>query len=159
MRLRVNGREVQVEAPEDARLLAVLRDRLHLTGAKEGCNRGECGTCTVLIDGVPAYACLTLAAGCDGEITTIEGIPESGVARALQVAFAERDAAQCGFCTAGQILAAASLLEREPDATDDRIRVWMAGNLCRCGTYPKILDAIHAAARTASADRPAELTP
>lgn len=146
IRLRVNGRDVEVEAPDDARLLAVLRDRLHLTGAKEGCNRGECGTCTVLLDGAPIYACLTLAAGCIGEITTIEGLTPAGSLHPVQRAFVEHDAAQCGFCTPGQVLAAAALLERDPDPSDVRIREWMAGNLCRCGTYPRIVEAIHAAA-------------
>ncbi len=147
MHLTVNGVRHGVNAPPHETLLSVLRDRLALTGAKSVCERGECGACTVLLDGAPAYACLTLAAGCeDAEITTIEGLERDGVVHPLQRAFIQHDAVQCGFCTPGQILAAVALLEREPEPSEEDIRRWMSGNLCRCGTYPKIVRAITAAA-------------
>lgn len=150
MRLRVNGRAHEVAAAEDATLLEVLRDHLHLTGAKEACGRGECGTCTILLDGDPAYACLTLAAACgEAEVTTVEGLAGNGELHRLQTAFIEHDAAQCGFCTPGQLLAAAALLRRAPRPAEEEIRRWMAGNLCRCGTYPRIVRAIEAAGRAA----------
>jgi isoquinoline 1-oxidoreductase alpha subunit len=141
--LRVNGRTHEVDAPGDERLLATLRDRLDLTGTKLVCGRGECGACTVLLDGRLAYACLTLtAAAGDVEITTIEGIGTPEELHPVQRAFAEHDAAQCGYCTPGQILAAMKLLSDTPSPTDDDITRGMSGNLCRCGTYPKIRAAI-----------------
>jgi aerobic-type carbon monoxide dehydrogenase small subunit (CoxS/CutS family) len=139
-------------------LLTVLRERLQLTGTKLGCGRGECGACTVLVGGRLAYGCLTLAAGCDGEeVTTVEGLGEAGALHPLQQAFIERDALQCGFCTPGQLMAASALLARHQDPTPEDIRVAMSGNLCRCGTYPKIVSAVTAAAgvlRAASAQGP-----
>lgn len=146
MRLRVNGRDHDLTIGDEETLLRVLRERLGLTGAKEGCNRGECGTCTVLLDGEPVYACLTLAAGCRGEVTTIEGLSNPGSLHPVQEAFIAADAAQCGFCTPGQVLAAAALLAHNSKPDEAEIREWMAGNLCRCGTYPKIVSAIQAAA-------------
>lgn len=126
-------------------LLDLLRDTLGLTGSKRVCDRGECGACTVLLDGEPIYSCLTLANGCEGRsVTTIEGI--DGVGQALQAAFVREDAAQCGFCTPGQLMAAAALLASDPSPSDDDIRAAMSGNLCRCGTYPKILRAIRSVA-------------
>ncbi len=126
-------------------LLDLLRDTLGLTGTKRVCDRGECGACTVLLDGEPVYSCLTLANGCEGRsVTTIEGI--DGVGQALQAAFVREDAAQCGFCTPGQLMAAAALLASDPSPSDDDIRAAMSGNLCRCGTYPKILRAIRSVA-------------
>ena len=152
MRLTVNGRSRQVDAAPDATLLSVLRDQLQLTGAKPSCERGECGACTVLVDGrdgkpEPIYACLALAHAHDGDaITTIEGLSNGGGPHPLQAAFVEHDAVQCGFCTPGQVLAAAALLARDPDPSDEAILHAMSGNLCRCGTYPKIVRAIHSAA-------------
>jgi aerobic-type carbon monoxide dehydrogenase small subunit (CoxS/CutS family) len=152
MRLTVNGRSRQIDTAPHSTLLSVLRDQLHLTGAKPSCERGECGACTVLIDGPdgkpePIYACLALAHAHDGDsITTIEGLSHSDGPHPLQAAFVEHDAVQCGFCTPGQVLAAAALLARNPDPSDDAIIHAMSGNLCRCGTYPKIVRAIHSAA-------------
>jgi aerobic-type carbon monoxide dehydrogenase small subunit (CoxS/CutS family) len=154
MRLTVNGASYELTSEDHETLLAVLRDRLQLTGTKLVCGRGECGACTVLVEegeGKPArsvYACLTLAAGCDGlTVTTIEGLASAGSLHPLQQAFIEHDASQCGFCTPGQLLAAAALLARTPSPTEDDVRRGMTGNLCRCGTYPKIVAAVMAAAR------------
>ena len=147
MRLIVNGASHEVAAPDHERLLTTLRERLHLTGTKLVCGRGECGACTVLIDGAPAYSCLTLTAACDGrEIATIEGLAHDGRLHPVQQAFIDHDALQCGFCTPGQILAAVALLDRQPHPTEDEVRRGMSGNLCRCGTYPKIVRAVLAAA-------------
>lgn len=152
MRLTVNGRSRQLDAAANATLLSVLRDELHLTGAKPACERGECGACTVLIPGrdgtpEPVYSCLMLAHAADGEsITTIEGLAQGRELHPVQAAFVEHDAVQCGYCTPGQVLAAVALLARDPDPDDDSIRRAMSGNLCRCGTYPKIVRAIQGAA-------------
>jgi aerobic-type carbon monoxide dehydrogenase small subunit (CoxS/CutS family) len=154
MVLTVNGAPYELAPGGHETLLAVLRDRLQLTGAKLVCGRGECGACTVLIDdeegGVPAavYSCLTLAAACDGRsVTTVEGLGASDALHPLQRAFVEHDAVQCGFCTPGQLLAAAALLARRPAPTEDDVRAGMSGNLCRCGTYPRIVKAVVAAGR------------
>jgi len=145
MRLLVNGRSRDVGDRANHTLLDVLRDSLGLTGTKLVCDRGECGACTVLLDGDPAYACLTLAGSCeDRAITTIEGLSAPGSLHAVQTAFAEHDAAQCGFCTPGQILAAAALLAHTPHPSEREVRLAMSGNLCRCGTYPKIVRAVMA---------------
>ena len=147
MRLRINGTEQDVPAAPHERLAGVLRGRLGLTGTKVACARGECGACTVLIDGEPAYACLTLAGACEGaEITTVEGLAEGGALHPLQQAFVEHDALQCGMCTPGQLMAAAALLAADPAPTDEAIARWMSGNLCRCGAYPKIAAAVRDAA-------------
>ncbi len=153
----MNGRPVAVETAGSVTLLALLRDTLGLTGTKRVCDRGECGACTVLLDGEPIYSCITLANGCDGQdVTSIEGlggVPDDasgdasgGSPHALQTAFALEDAAQCGFCTPGQLMAAAALLAANADPSDDAIRAAMSGNLCRCGTYPKIVRAVRRAA-------------
>ena len=152
MRLTVNGRSRQLDAPANATLLSVLRDALHLTGAKPACERGECGACTVLIHGPdgapePVYSCLMLAQAADGEsITTIEGLANGSDLHPVQAAFVEHDAVQCGYCTPGQVLAAVALLARDSDPSDESIRHAMSGNLCRCGTYPKIVRAIQSVA-------------
>ena len=149
MRLEINGERFEVAAAEHLTLLDVLRDRLELTGTKLVCDRGECGACTVLLGGEPAYSCLTLAAACEGvAITTIEGVARNGQLHPLQQAFVENDALQCGYCTPGQIMAALALLERSPSPSESEVVHWMSGNLCRCGTYPKIVRAVVAAART-----------
>ena|ERR1043165_7659826 len=148
MRLTVNGAEHELSAPAHERLLTTLRDRLNLTGTKLVCGRGECGACTVLFDGKLAYSCLTLTAACEhATVTTIEGIGSETDLHPLQAAFIEHDAAQCGFCTPGQILAAVALLEKTPHPTEDEVRHGMSGNLCRCGTYPKIIDAVMAVSK------------
>ena len=152
MQFVVNGTPHLIDVAGHETLLDVLRDRLDLTGSKLSCGRGECGACTVLIaeNGTTrrsVYACLTLAAACDGSsITTIEGIGDGG-SHPIQEAFIAHDAVQCGFCTPGQILAAAALLEENPAPTEADVRAAMSGNLCRCGTYPKIVGAIQEAAR------------
>jgi aerobic-type carbon monoxide dehydrogenase small subunit (CoxS/CutS family) len=138
LRLIVNGDEHVVEVPFDASLASVLRDRIGLTGTKVACNEGHCGACTVQLDGVPVLSCITLAHTVDGEVTTIEGLRD----HPLVAAFARADAVQCGFCTPGQVVSAAALVEANPMPTRDDIRHHMAGNLCRCGTYPKIEEAI-----------------
>ncbi len=153
MRLTVNGRVHELDTGPAVTLLDVLRDRLSLTGTKLVCDRGECGACTVQLDGEIVYSCLTLAAACEGaNVLTVEGLASGGADSTLsplQRAFIEKDAAQCGFCTPGQLIAAHTLLAHNPHPTDDEIRAGMSGNLCRCGTYPKILAAIRAVADAA----------
>ena len=147
MRLIVNGAAHDVTTPDHETLLVTLRERLWLTGTKLVCGRGECGACTVLVDGTAVYACLTLTAACrDREVTTIEGLARDGELHPLQAAFVKHDALQCGFCTPGQLLAAVALLRDNPHPTEDDVRRGMSGNLCRCGTYPKIVRAVLAAA-------------
>ncbi len=150
MRLTVNGRLRELDPPATATLLDLLRDHLALTGTKLVCDRGECGACTVLLDGETVYSCLTLAASCDGAtIVTVEGLGDPGAPGGLsplQRAFVAHDAAQCGFCTPGQLVAAHALLQRAAHPSDEEIRDAMSGNLCRCGTYPKLLTAIRAVA-------------
>jgi len=145
----VNDTEQGLEVAPHHTLLSVLRDQLHLTGTKLVCGRGECGACTVLLDGEPAYSCLTLAVACTGRtVTTIEGVASGNELHPLQRAFIEHDALQCGFCTPGQILAAMALLREIPRPSQDEIVHWMSGNLCRCGAYPNIVRAILAASAT-----------
>ena len=155
MRLSVNGRERVVAPPSHETLLVTLRERLFLAGTKLACERGECGACTVLLDGDPIYSCLALTVACEGSaVTTIEGLADGDRLHPLQEAFIAHDAVQCGYCTPGQLLSAAALLARDPDPSPDAIAAAMSGNLCRCGTYPKIVTAIGAAAR-AMRDAPA----
>jgi 4-hydroxybenzoyl-CoA reductase subunit gamma len=145
--LTVNGR-LREEALEDELLLIdYLRVRRGLTGTKRGCDGGECGACTVLVDGAPRLACLTLAASCEGRaIETIEAQAADGRLGALQRAFHEKLGAQCGFCTPGMIMAAEALLRRRPQPSEDEIREALGGNLCRCTGYAKIVEAVRAAA-------------
>ncbi|HET7565045.1 MAG TPA: (2Fe-2S)-binding protein [Gemmatimonadaceae bacterium] len=153
MRLDINDKGFEVADADHLTLLDVLRDRLELTGTKLVCDRGECGACTVLLNGEPAYSCLTLAAACEGvSITTIEGVARNGELHPLQQAFVENDALQCGYCTPGQIMAALALLERSPSPSESEVVHWMSGNLCRCGTYPKIVRAVLAASRAMNGD-------
>jgi carbon-monoxide dehydrogenase small subunit len=149
LRLRVNGADHEVAAHPAERLLDVLRDRLGLTGAKEGCGTGQCGACTVLLDGRPVNSCLLFAADAVGrDITTIEGLASDGKPHPLQQAFVQHGAVQCGFCSPGMILAAKALLDRTPDPTEDEIRRGLAGNLCRCTGYRKIIQAVQSVARS-----------
>jgi len=143
VKLRVNGRTHRLLAEPRWTLLFVLRERLGLTGTKVGCDRGECGACTVLIDGQPRYACMTLALEAEGhEITTLEGLMRGEELGPVQQAFLEEDAFQCGYCTPGQIMAAEGLLRRTPEPTPAQVREGMSGNLCRCGAYSHILKAV-----------------
>jgi carbon-monoxide dehydrogenase small subunit len=149
MTFRVNGRECQVAAGPAERLVDVLRSRLGLTGAKEGCSTGQCGACTVLLDGEPVASCMMLAADAEGrEITTIEGLAPPGELHPLQQAFLEHGAVQCGFCTPGMILSAKALLDRKPHPSDEDIARALVGNLCRCTGYRKICEAIKSYARS-----------
>jgi aerobic carbon-monoxide dehydrogenase small subunit len=141
--LTVNGQKRQVGLAETDSLLTVLRDGLGLTGTKRGCNHGVCGACTILIDGAPQRACLKLAATCaDSEITTVEGLSTLPNGAALQAAFAEAGAVQCGFCTAGFLLSAQACLAAQPSPSVDEIRHALSGNICRCTGYRKIVDAV-----------------
>ena len=158
MRLRVNGTDRELEVAGHETLLSVLRDQLSLTGTKESCGRGECGACTVHVEqhGVTrsVYSCLTLAAACDGaSVTTIEGLGANGKLHPLQESFVAQDAVQCGFCTPGQIMAAAALLRDNPMPDEPAIRAALSGNLCRCGTYPRIVLAVQEAARRMAGTR------
>jgi aerobic-type carbon monoxide dehydrogenase small subunit (CoxS/CutS family) len=141
LRLSVNGQEHELDLPVGRTLADTLRDDIGLTGTKVACGEGHCGACTVLLDGVPVYSCITLAhmVG-EREVTTIEGLRE----HPLVEAFVRADALQCGFCTPGQIVSASALVESNPQPSSEEIRHAMAGNLCRCGTYPKIEEAISA---------------
>ena len=146
MALTVNGESRDVLAPVHKTLLEVLREDLGLTGTKHGCELGECGTCTVLVDGQPQLSCLVLPVQVQGsEIATIEGMAEGGKLHPLQQAFAELGAAQCGYCTPGILLTAQALLDETPTPTRDEIKEALAGNLCRCTGYTKILDAVELA--------------
>jgi xanthine dehydrogenase YagT iron-sulfur-binding subunit len=145
--LRVNGRSRQLRIDPRVTLLDALRDHLGLTGTKKGCDRGECGACTVHVDGRRALSCLTLAVMAEGrEITTIEGLAESDQLHPVQAAFIEHDAFQCGFCTPGQIMSAVACIREGHAGSDDEIREFMSGNLCRCAAYPQIVAAVRAAA-------------
>ncbi len=147
--LKVNGRAFKVTVEPRETLLSVLRERLGMTGTKPGCERGECGACTVLIDGAPRYACLTLALEAEGHaITTIEGLMKGEELGPVQKAFVEEDAFQCGYCTPGQVMAAEALLRANANPSLDEIRLAMSGNLCRCGAYDHIFKAVRRAAET-----------
>jgi xanthine dehydrogenase YagT iron-sulfur-binding subunit len=146
--LSINGRKQRLLVEPRWTLLFVLRERLGITGTKAGCERGECGSCTVLIDGQPRYACITLAVEAEGaEITTVEGLLDGEELGMVQQAFVEEDAFQCGYCTPGQVMAAEGLLRINPSPNFDEIRSGMSGNLCRCGAYPHIVNAVSTAAK------------
>jgi aerobic-type carbon monoxide dehydrogenase small subunit (CoxS/CutS family) len=146
--LRVNGVEHQIDVAPDQKLLYVLREQLGLTGTKYGCGEGQCGACTVLVDGQAVRSCLSPASSAAGkEITTIEGLERMRNLHPVQEAFLRAEAFQCGYCTSGAILAAVSLLNKTPHPTDQQIMAAMEGNVCRCGTYPRILEAIRSASQ------------
>ena len=143
VRLRINGVGHEVELEPNVTLLDALRERVGLTGTKKGCDSGQCGACTVLVNGRRVLSCLSLALmHRDDEITTIEGVGSNGALHAIQRAFVEHDAFQCGFCTPGQIVSAVGLISEGHAKTDDEIREAMSGNLCRCGAYTNILAAV-----------------
>jgi carbon-monoxide dehydrogenase small subunit len=144
----VNSERLEADVWAGESLLTTLRDRLDLPGSKNACEQGECGSCSVLLDGTLVCSCLVLAAQADGhEVVTVEGLEENGRLHPVQEAFADTGAVQCGFCTPGFVVAAADLLRRIPDPSEDEIREALSGNLCRCTGYQKILDAVQLAAR------------
>ena len=148
LRLRVNGESHTVAAEPHHTLLEVLREELQLTGTKHGCELGECGACTVLVDGVPVLSCLTLPAQLgDAEVTTVEGLAAGGSLHPLQTAFAEEGAAQCGYCTPGMLMAAKALLDANPRPSREEIAHAISGNLCRCTGYTAIYEAVEKAAK------------
>ena len=147
--LRINGSQVPIDADSDRMLLGVLRDDLDLTGAKYGCGEGRCGACTVMLDGKAVRSCITtVAEAVVAEITTIEGLQHEGKLHPLQAAFLDHQALQCGFCTCGMIMQGVALLrENSRPSTEDIVRI-MDGNVCRCGTHPRVVAAIHSASNT-----------
>ncbi len=152
--LIVNGTRHRVDVDTDQSLLGVLRDDLDLTGTKYGCGEGQCGACTVLIDGKATRSCLTAAASASGkQITTIEGLEQNGRLHPLQEAFLEAGAMQCGYCIPGMLMSGAGLIKKNPHPTDAEILRAMEGNVCRCGTYPRILAAIRAATSNEKAQK------
>jgi len=151
--LRINDAVRDLEVEPRVTLLDALRERLALPGAKKGCDHGQCGACTVLVDGRRMLSCLTLAVACEGKaITTIEGIARNGALHPLQQAFIDHDALQCGFCTPGQILSGIACIEEGHAGSDDEIREFMSGNICRCAAYPNILAAIRQVAAEHAGD-------
>jgi aerobic-type carbon monoxide dehydrogenase small subunit (CoxS/CutS family) len=148
----VNGVRRQVDAEPDTPLLSVLRDDLELTGTKYGCGEGQCGACTVLLDGVPVRSCITRVSTAAGkQVTTIEGLARDGRLHPLQEAFLRVGAMQCGYCTAGMIMAGAGLLAKNPNPSEQQVKQSLEGNICRCGTYPRIVAAVRMAARAKEA--------
>src|SRR5579863_3007451 len=147
MELVVNQKHYRLLVDGERRLLWILRDELGLTGTKYGCGEGQCGACTVLIDGLPVRSCMTRVSTVAGKpITTIEGLAQNGKLHPLQEAFIQADAMQCGYCTPGMILSSAGLLKKTPQPSEPEIRRALEGNVCRCGTYPRIIQAVQMAA-------------
>jgi carbon-monoxide dehydrogenase small subunit len=145
--LTVNGGYERVDVPSNMTLLQMLRDKLALTGTKNGCAAGECGACTVMLNGEPVNSCMVLAVECDGAIVlTVEGLAQNGVLDPIQEAILDHGGVQCGFCTPGMLISARALLDRNSDPTEDDIRAALVGNLCRCTGYIRIIDAVKAAA-------------
>ncbi len=147
MKLTVNGKTHEVDVEEDMPLLWVLRDELNITGPKYGCGIAQCGACTVHVNGVAVRSCQLTAGEVDGDITTIEGLGTPDALHAVQAAWIEHQVAQCGYCQSGQIMAAASFLDTNDDPSDEDIDFAMSANLCRCGTYPRIREAVKTAAK------------
>lgn len=146
--LKINGEIYKLHIKPNALLLDVIRDEIGLTGTKRGCDTGECGACTILIEGKPVNSCLLLAVEADGkDVLTVEGLAKNGQLHPLQVAFVEDGAVQCGFCTPGLLLSAKALLDTNPNPTEEEIKTAIAGNLCRCTGYTKIIKAINSAAK------------
>jgi xanthine dehydrogenase YagT iron-sulfur-binding subunit len=146
--IEINGVDHRLELQPRVTLLDTLRERLNLTGTKKGCNRGECGACTVLLDGRRVNACLVLAVAADGrKVTTIEGLADGPHLHPVQQAFIDHDAFQCGFCTCGQIMSAVGCIAEGHTGSNAEIREWMSGNICRCSAYPQIATAVEAAAK------------
>lgn len=144
----INGELEQVDVPSQMTLLQMLRDKLAFTGTKNGCAAGECGACTVLLDGEPINSCMVLAVECDGrQVVTVEGLAQDGVLDPVQQTIIEHGGVQCGFCTPGILISARGLLDRNPDPSEDEIREALVGNLCRCTGYLRIVDAVQDAAR------------
>ena len=144
----VNGQSYSVEVEPRKTLLSVLRDQLHLTGTKEGCSTGDCGACTIIMDGATYTSCLVLGVEADGrDITTVEGIAEEGKLHPVQESFVKKGGLQCGFCTAGLIVSSAALLDENPDPSEDDVLTALAGNLCRCTGYTKITEAVKDASK------------
>jgi len=149
--LTVNGEQYDLALEPQVTLLEALRDHLGLTGTKEGCGTGECGSCTVLMDDKPILSCLTLAADCRGsQIVTIEGLAQGGKLTPVQEAFLEKGAVQCGFCTPGMVLSVTALLDENPQPSEQELKKALEGNLCRCTGYNKIVEAVHQAVETLS---------
>ena len=145
--LTVNGENEQVDVPSQMTLMQMLRDKLALTGTKNGCNAGECGACTVLLNGEPVNSCMVLAVECGGaEVLTVEGLSRDGVLDPVQQAIIDHGGVQCGFCTPGILISSRALLDRQPDPSEDEIRQALVGNLCRCTGYLRIVDAVKDAA-------------
>jgi nicotinate dehydrogenase subunit A len=152
IRLTVNGKSYTVDADSQTSLLSALREQLDLTGSKYGCGEGQCGACTVLIDGKAQRSCVTkVVAVSSKQITTIEGLASGDQLHPVQSAFLEADAMQCGYCTSGMIMSAVALLQRNPSPNESEIVNFMDGNVCRCGTYPRIVSAIQKAAKSGTA--------
>jgi aerobic-type carbon monoxide dehydrogenase small subunit (CoxS/CutS family) len=154
MELLINGVRHHVRGNPERRLLYVLRDQLDLTGTKYGCGEGQCGACTVLLDGIPVRSCLTAVGSAEGkQVTTIEGIAQNGHLSALQEAFIRADAMQCGYCTPGMIVAGTALLRKNPSPSESEISHALEGHVCRCGTYPRIVAAVRLASSLGNGGR------
>jgi aerobic-type carbon monoxide dehydrogenase small subunit (CoxS/CutS family) len=153
-RLNVNGKDISVRADGEESLLSVLRNRLEMTGTKYGCGEGQCGACTVLLDGKPRRSCrVSVGSVASARITTIEGLERDGKLTPVQQAFLEEEALQCGYCTSGMIVSATAQLREHPHPTEQQIFEFMNGNICRCGTYPRIIAAIQRASRSTEGGR------
>lgn len=151
----VNGAKERLNVQSNETLLQMLRERLALTGTKNGCSAGECGACTILMNGEPVNSCMVLAVEADGaEIVTVEGLAKDGQLTSLQEAFAEHNAVQCGFCTPGVLISAHALLERNPHPTEEETKLALVGNLCRCTGYLRLVEAVQAAAEKAAPSVP-----